>query len=39
MPGRKSKAGPLALSPKDAQFMTEHDDLEVLGRLALTIWD
>jgi hypothetical protein len=34
-----SKAWPPALSPKDTQFMTKHDDLEILGRLALAIWD
>ncbi len=34
----RSKARPLGLAPKDAQFVTEHDDLEILG-LALAIWD
>jgi hypothetical protein len=34
-PIERSKTWPLALSPKDAKFMTEHDDLEVLGCLAL----
>jgi hypothetical protein len=34
-----SKAAPPVLSPKDTQFVTEHDDLEILGGLALAIWD
>jgi hypothetical protein len=33
------KTGPLVMSPKDTQFVTKHDDLEILGGLALTIWD
>jgi hypothetical protein len=35
----KSKAGRLGLAPKDTQLMTEHDDLEILGGLALAIRD
>jgi hypothetical protein len=38
-PVGKSKARPLDLSPKDIQFVAEHDDLEILGGLALAIWD
>jgi hypothetical protein len=34
-----SEARPLDLSPKDIQFVAEHDDLEILGGLALAIWD
>jgi hypothetical protein len=33
----KSKAGPFDLSPKDIQLMSEHDDLEILGGLALAL--
>ena len=39
MPGRNVESGALVLSPKDTQFVTEHDDLEILGGLALAIWD
>jgi hypothetical protein len=38
-PVGNSKAGPLNLAPKDTQFVTEHDDLEILGGLALAIRD
>jgi hypothetical protein len=31
-----SKAGALVLSPKDTQFVTKHDDLEILGALAIS---
>ena len=34
-PVGKSKAGPLDLTPEDIQFVTKHDDLEILGGLAL----
>jgi len=31
-----SKAGTLVLSPKDAQFVAEHDDLKILGALVIS---
>jgi hypothetical protein len=34
-----SKVRPLILATKDVQLVTEHDDLEILGGLALAIWD
>jgi hypothetical protein len=34
-----SKERPLDLAPKDIQLVTEHDDLEILGGLALAIWN
>jgi hypothetical protein len=33
-----SKARLLVLLTKDTQFVTEHDDFEILGGLALVIW-
>ena len=39
VPVGTSKARPLDLSPKDTQLVAEHDDLEILGGLALAIWD
>jgi hypothetical protein len=30
---------PPDLATKDVQLVTEHDDLEILGGLALAIWD
>jgi hypothetical protein len=38
-PVGRSKAEALGLAPKDTQLMTEHDDLEILGGLALAISD
>lgn len=38
-PIEKSKARPFDLPPKDIQLISEHDDLEILGRRALPIWN
>ena len=34
-----SNVRPLDLATKDVQLVTDHDDLEILGGLALAIWD